>query len=108
LKARVNRDRIEVSVAVSNIGARAADETVQLYVGFPGVAAERPKKLLRGFKRETLQPDETKIVRMTVPLDTLRWWNPQTRDWQLEHGIHAIFVGSSSRDSDLLRTTVFL
>jgi beta-glucosidase len=106
LSARVSGDRIEAVVTVRNLGAVRAEEVVQLYVGFPGKAATRPVKLLRGFQRAPIEPGESRTVRFEVPLDQLRWWNPDIRDWVLEHGVHDILVGGSSQADALLKAQV--
>jgi len=99
---------IEAWVSVRNESSITADEVVQLYIGPPGKAAERPTKLLRGFKRITLGPGETRAVRMFVPEADLCWWNPETRSWALESGVHTVMMGSSSRVQDLLSTHINL
>ena len=53
---------VEVAVDVTNTGARAGEEVVQLYVAFDGSSVDRPVKLLRGFKKVSLAPGETKTV----------------------------------------------
>jgi len=108
LSARRTGDQISVSVAVRNTGAVTADEIVQLYVGFPGRAAPRPKKLLRGFQRLSLGPGETRVARFSIPLSNLAWWKPESRGWVLESGEHAIYAGGSSREADLLHTRLTL
>lgn len=106
LKARATSLGIAVEVAVRNDGARAADEVVQIYIGFPGVDAVRPKKLLRGFSRVTLRAGETQIVRSFVPIEDLKWWDPAIRAWRLEVGEHLIFAGGDCVSADALRCTV--
>jgi beta-glucosidase len=96
LTARIRGDVLEASVALTNIGDCAAEEVAQLYIGFPGEAAERPRKTLKGFQRVALAPGETKRVPFSVPLNDLRWWNPATRGWELERGEHRAFAGGSS------------
>ena len=108
LTATRRGDHIDVSVAVTNTGTVAGEEIVQLYASFPGTAAPRPAKLLRGFTRVPLAPGQTRMVHMAVPLDQLRWWDPDTRQWKLESGDHRILVGGSSRDDDLLGVRVGL
>ena len=106
LKARKADERIDVTVSVTNIGKTAAEEVVQFYVAPPGVAAERPEKLLKAFARVALGPGETKTVRQAIPFRELKWWNPASRDWVVETGLHHILAGSSSRDQDLLSVVV--
>jgi len=106
LRARVFKDAISVQVTIANEGVVAADEVVQLYVGFPGVEAERPTHLLRGFERVPLAPGESRTVRMRVPLEQLKWYDPDARDWRLEPGEHQVLVGGSSDPARCLTTTV--
>jgi beta-glucosidase len=106
LKARRAQNAIAVSVAVSNDGTMTADEVVQAYVGFPGIAAERPKKLLKGFRRVSLAPGETMIVEMVSPLDDLTWRDPATHSWRLESGHYAIMAGGNS--TNLISTRILV
>ncbi len=106
LKGRRAADEILVSLAVHNDSEVHAEEIVQAYVGFPGVAAQRPKKLLKAFQRVSLGPGETRIVSLSIPLDTLRWRDPSTHHWHLETGTYTIIVGGNS--IDLLTMTIDL
>jgi len=108
LTARRAGDRIEVSVAVRNDGRVAADEVVQLYVGFPGTISPRARKSLKAFARVGLGPGETKVVRLAVPLDGLRYRDPATRGWKLEPGEHRLIVARSAADPLPLVATVSL
>ncbi|MGH7813139.1 MAG: beta-glucosidase family protein [Candidatus Binataceae bacterium] len=108
LRARRSRDGIEAQVSVSNIGGVEADEIVQLYVGFPGRAVERPKKLLRGFERVRLKPGDIRTIRFSVPTENLRYYDAGTREWRLEPGTHILYAGGSSRDEDLIRGQIEL
>jgi beta-glucosidase len=87
---------VHVSVAVRNSSAVDADEIVQAYVGFPGVVADRPVKLLKAFVRVPLAPGQTQIVDMVIPIADLAWRNPATHSWEIETGRHQIMVGGSS------------
>lgn len=102
LTNRKTKDGVEVSVAVTNHGVVAGDEIVQLYIGFPGKVIERPRKLLRGFERIPLEPGETKIVRFSVPLQGLKYYDPDAEVWRLEAGEHQVLVGPSAADKKLL------
>jgi beta-glucosidase len=58
-----------VEADVTNTGARAGDEVVQLYLDFPR-APGVPKIALRGFQRVSLAPGERRTVRLELsPLD---------------------------------------
>jgi beta-glucosidase len=106
LSARKARERIEVTISVTNSGEIAAEEIVQYYVAPPSVAAERPRKLLKAFARVAVEPGETKTVRQAIPFRELMWWSPTAHDWVLETGPHQVLVGPSSRDQDLLSVLV--
>jgi beta-glucosidase len=102
LKVAQNRDSLDVSVAVKNSGQRAGDEVVQLYVKHLNSKVSRPLKELKGFTRITLAPQEEKIVRLSVPLSRLAYWN--TDRWVVEKDQIEIAVGGSSTDARLRKT----
>jgi beta-glucosidase len=47
-------------------------------------------------------------VRLTVPLDSLRWYDPAAKAWRLEAGEHRIMAGGSSDPDALLTAAVTL
>jgi beta-glucosidase len=57
---------VEVAVEVRNVGARAGDEVVQLYVTDREASGPVPLKALKGFRRVTLQPGEKRLVTLTL------------------------------------------
>jgi beta-glucosidase len=95
--------QVEVAVDVTNTGPRAGEEVVQLYVGFEGSKVERPVKLLRAFTKLALAPGETKTVALAVTASELAWYDVDRKVWEVEPMEYRLFVGSSSRPSDLLR-----
>ena len=64
---------MKVSLDVSNIGARAGEEVVQLYISPNGSAVERAPKELKAFTRIALQPGETKTAQISVPVSRLAY-----------------------------------
>jgi len=104
LSTEVNEDgTLEVQVTVSNTGAMAGEEVVQMYVGFGNSAVDRPVKLLRDFVRVALQPGESQTVTMDVSVQDLAWYNPDAKQWQVEKMSHEVYVGASSAKPDLLK-----
>ena len=106
LKARVQGDWIEASVAVRNVGDVASDIVPLCYVGVPGQVVERPLRSLRDFKRIHLAPGAMQIVPFRIPLDALRWRDPATHSWHLEPGAHRVIVEIAPGQT--LETTVQL
>ena len=101
----VNRaGEIAVSVEIKNTGNRVGDEVVQMYVKHQDSAVERPLKELRGFQRITLQPGETKTVRMPLKGGALTYWDAATQSFVVEPGKINIMLGSSSADPKLEKT----
>ena len=97
---------INASFLVSNIGKRAGEEVVQLYIGFENSSVDRPLKLLRGFEKISLDAGESKRMDLIVGPDDLRWYNTERKRWQLEKMEYSVFVGPSSDFSQLLRSSV--
>ena len=95
---------IGVSVDVRNSGAVAGDEVVQLYVSHPASKVPRAIKELRGYRRVTLNPGETRTVRFSVPVSSLAYWNEQTHGWVVESAPVTVQVGASSADIRAERT----
>jgi beta-glucosidase len=91
-------------VDVTNTGPVAGTEVIQLYIGFPNSAIDRPVKLLRDFARVDLEPGETRTVELTVDAEDLAWYNPEARAWEIETTSYEVLVGSSSLRQDLQRS----
>ena len=67
-------DSVAVDVTVKNVGSRAGDEVVQLYVRDDVASVTRPVKELKHFKRIHLQPGESQQVRFTLKPADLAFW----------------------------------
>jgi len=87
--------RATVTVDVTNTGARAGDEVVQLYVHDRVASVTRPVKELRGFERVSLAPGEKKTVRFTLGPEALQFTN-EAMARVVEPGIVDVMVGTSS------------
>jgi beta-glucosidase len=96
LVANCGESSLNVQLTVSNTGNVVADEIVQIYIGTPGVALERQSKLLKAFRRVALQPGEAAHVHFDIRLDTLRWRNAETHEWELERGDYRVMAGGAS------------
>jgi beta-glucosidase len=92
---------INVGLTVKNVGIRAGDDVVQLYVSFPESKVSRPRKALRGFRRVHLEPGEATPVRFVLDAKDLAYWNTAVHAWVIESGPVDILVGRSSAAADL-------
>jgi beta-glucosidase len=97
-------DVVTVSVDIHNAGARAGDEVIQLYVGYPDGEVQRAKSELRGFRRVSLQPGEVKTVQLELRPADLAYFDEPTAAWITQTGEHTVRVGTSSRDLPLEAT----
>lgn len=91
-------DSITVSVDVTNTGARAGDEVVQLYVVHPQSSVPRSRLALRGFTRISLAPGETKRVDFSLTASDVAYWDDERGRWAVEAGPLQVLVGASSSD----------
>lgn len=87
---------VTVEVDVKNIGERAGDEVVQLYVHDQVASVTRPIKELKGFERVSLEPGEQKTVRFTLGPNAFTLWNLDMEE-VVEPGLFDIMVGGDSK-----------
>jgi beta-glucosidase len=92
--------RVHVSVEVKNVGKRAGDEVVQLYVRYPDSKVTRPIKDLRGLVRVALEPGESKTAAFELRASQLAYWGEG--GWMVEPGKVEVLVGASSDDIRLI------
>jgi beta-glucosidase len=89
-------ETLHVAVDVTNTGERVADEVVQLYIHQRYGRAARPVRELKGFRRLTLQPGESRRIGFELGPGELRYWHPQERDWVLDSATFDVWVGGDS------------
>jgi beta-glucosidase len=95
-------DSVRVFVNVTNTGNVPGKEVVQLYIGFKNTKLDRPLKLLRGFKKISLEPGDVQTVSFNIPAKDLAYYNPAIKEWEVEEMIYEVYAGSSSAKTDLL------
>ena len=96
---------IEVTCDVTNSGARAGDEVVQLYLSDDYSSVTTWEKELRGFARVTLAPGETKPVKFTINPEHMQLYD-RAGKWTIEPGGFTVMVGASSGDIRLRGTFI--
>jgi len=98
-------DSLTVAVDVKNDGKVRGDEVVQLYVRHEGSRIPRPRLDLRGYRRITLDPGQSRRVTFTLPGASLAWWDSTAQRWTMERDRVRLQVGGSS-DADRAHTTI--
>ncbi|MGH7446840.1 MAG: glycoside hydrolase family 3 C-terminal domain-containing protein, partial [Longimicrobiales bacterium] len=98
-------DTVDVEVTVTNTGARAGEEVVQLYVRDDVASVTRPVQELRGFTKIMLRPGEARTVTFRLGPDDLAFYD---RGMQrvVEPGTFTVFVGGSSAQTKQARFRV--
>jgi beta-glucosidase len=91
------RSGARVRCRVRNVGARAGDEVVQLYLRDVLASVARPVMELKGFRRVHLAPGEQVEVAFEVSPAMLSLLDVDLRR-VVEPGVFRVMVGSSSRD----------
>lgn len=87
---------LSVWVEVTNVGDRAADEVVQLYIHQRFGSASRPARELKGFQRISLDAGESTTVEFPLGPAELRYWNAAVRDWVIDASLFDVWVGGDS------------
>ncbi len=93
-----------VTLTVTNTGAVAGAEVVQVYVRDVESTVGRPLRELKGFAKVTLGPGEAARVSVELDQRAFSYWSPLHHGWVVEPGAFAIDVGPSSRDLPLTHT----
>lgn len=91
-------ETLTVTVDVTNTGAIAGKEVVQLYVATKGGTVIRPVRELKAFEKIELAPGETKKVQFTLDRRAFAYWSTQIHDWHVESGEYEIQIGRNAQD----------
>jgi beta-glucosidase len=89
--------QLTVTVDIDNVGQRAGDEVVQLYIRDVAASMTRPVKELKGFQRVTLQPGQRTQVRFQLTPEHLGFHNRQMK-FVVEPGEFKVMVGANSEE----------
>lgn len=96
---------LDVRLRVTNTGARAGSEVVQLYLRDVLTSVAQPLIALKGFTRVHLAPGESQDVHFTLTREHLQLLNEEMQ-WVVEPGTFRVMVGASSRDIRLRQEIV--
>lgn len=95
-------DTLTVTTRLSNTGARAGEEVVQLYVHDRVASRVRPVRELKAFRKVALQPGESAEVVFTLDRQALAFTDPQGR-FGAEPGLFDLWVCASSKSGEAVQ-----
>ena len=101
-EASTTDESISLTFDVKNTGKMAADEIAQIYLS-PTSADQNIRSLqLQGFARVSLQPGETKTVKVKLWTEQFGYYSNQgQRQWNIQPGTFVVKIGASSTDIKL-------
>jgi beta-glucosidase len=94
----VDRDGDDVVVTLTNVGARAGGQVVQVYAERAASTVDRPVRWLVGFAAVRADAGETVTARVSVPRRRLAHWDA---GWEVESGTYTLRVGASVVETPL-------
>jgi beta-glucosidase len=92
------QDELTVTCTVTNTGARAGKETVQLYVHDVTGSVTRPVRELKGFQQIVLEPGASQNVTFKLTAHDLSFYR-RDMSFGTEPGKFEVFVGTNVRDA---------
>lgn len=99
LSSKQFKDKITVSVDITNSGYIAGREVVQLYLSAPDIMTEKPERELKGFaKTGLLKPGETQTIIFDITPRMLASFSTPQSSWVAESGTYDVRIGASTRD----------
>ena len=94
-----NKTAATVAARVTNTGAIAAEEVVQLYLRLEGTDVEEPVRKLVGFERVSLAPGETKRVTFDLAPDCFAVWDMNS-EWKIEPSRVHLWISPDSAQGE--------
>ena len=94
-------ETISGALKVTNVGDRAGDAVVQVYVKYPE-GNHFPIKELRQFERKSINKGETAEVKFAISVDDLAKWSDEYGKTVVYPGIYSIFVGNNSENKSII------
>src|SRR5690606_30532902 len=91
----ISKDRVEVSVTLTNTGKVKGKEVAQLYLRDEYASVTRPVRELKGFELVELNPNEAKTINFVLTQAELGFYNNDGK-FIIESGDFKVFVGGSS------------
>ena len=100
-------DNLLLTVNVTNTGDTAGRETVQVYIHDCVSSLITPVRRLAAFEQADILPGETVQVKIPLKKESFALIDQNCRE-TVEPGTFTVYAGHSSKDEDLLSTTITL
>lgn len=95
-------ENVKISVKVTNTGAVAGKEVVQIYVSAPSVKLHKAKKSLVAFKKTSeLAPNESETLEFTVKPYDFASFDEDIYSYILEEGEYVFLAGNSVKTENV-------
>ena len=98
MEAEMNSEGVLITLNVKNTGQRAGDTVIQIYLSLREEGTPRPLRELKGFEKVSLKPGESRKVKITIPAEDLRYWNPDLHHWVDPRGSLKFEAGFSEQN----------
>ena len=92
---------VSLRVTLSNIGARAGSDVVQVYVADPEASLVRPARELKGFAKLQLAAGESRQVEIVLDARAFAFYAPEARHWLVEAGRFVVTACRHAGDAGL-------
>lgn len=99
----IKEESLEIIVTIENVGSRSGTETILVYISPPVTSSVgRPVRELKGFNKVTLQADESKNIRITVPIClATSFWDESIAEWMSEAGEYAVSIVGTGKGNSI-------
>lgn len=98
--AQLEGDMLSLHTSVTNTGATAGREVLQVYVSAPETELPMPVQELKGYaKTSLLAPEASETLEIRIPLRRLASFDAQREAWILSKGCYRVCLGNSSRNT---------
>ncbi|KAA1243388.1 glycoside hydrolase family 3 C-terminal domain-containing protein [Aquimarina sp. RZ0] len=87
-------NNLTVTVKISNQGTKMSEEVIQLYISSPLAGTKDPLYDLKSFKREKLQPGETKTITFQLDQNIFNQFDEEGKE-VLRDGNYTIYIGGA-------------
>ena len=96
------KDKLQVSVTVTNTGNVAGKEVVEMYLSAPAGKVNKPEEELKGFaKTRLLKPGESQTIQLTLDVSSLASFDTSLTSWVADKGTYQVKIGASVEDIKL-------